>query len=211
MMPSALSPAHSQSPSLRARIGAGARQVWRSLRPTLLVLLPILLAAAAAALALAAWRDTRTNAAIAELEAGRDIAVSAHAPDALLVARVKFLAFRDRLNEAEPLLETLDNRRSGDAAARARYIVANARIREAFRLIERSELDKAGPQVTLARQDYRRALQARPDFWDAKFNFDVASRLIRDFPEFDRKFGDELKAEPKQIWTDIPGQPRGGP
>ncbi|CAO4182149.1 MxaK protein [Methylorubrum aminovorans] len=211
MMPSALSPAHSQSPSLRARLGAGARQVWRSLRPTLLVLLPILLAAAAAALALAAWRDTRTNAAIAELEAGHDIAVSAHAPDALLVARVKFLAFRDRLNEAEPLLETLDNRRSGDAAARARYIVANARIREAFRLIERSELDKAGPQVTLARQDYRRALQARPDFWDAKFNFDVASRLIRDFPEFDRKFGDELKAEPKQIWTDIPGRPRGGP
>ena len=211
MMPSALAPAHSQSPSLRTRIGAGVRQVWRSLRPTLLVLLPILLAAAAAVLALAAWRDTRTNAAIAELEAGRDIAVLPDAPDALLVARVKFLAFRDRLGETEPLLETLDNRRSGDAAARARYIVANARIREAFRLIERSELDKAGPQVTLARQDYRRALQARPDFWDAKFNFDVASRLIRDFPEFDRKFGDELKAEPKQIWTDIPGQPRGGP
>jgi len=213
MMPSALSHAHSQSPSpsLRARIGAGAAQGWRLFRPYGLVLLPILLLAAAAALALTAWRDARTNAVIAELEAGRDIAVPPDAPDALLVARTKFLAFRDRLGEAEPLLETLDHRRSADAAARARYIVANARIREAFRLIERSELDKAGPQVTLARQDYRRALQARPDFWDAKFNFDVASRLIRDFPEFDRKFGDELKAEPKQIWTDIPGQPRGGP
>lgn len=209
MMPSVLS--HGPSPSLRARIGAGAGQGWRSVRPILLVLLPILLLAAAAALALTAWRDGRTNAAIAELEAGRDITVAPDAPDALLVARTKFLAFRDRLGEAEPLLETLDSRRSADAAARARYIVANARIREAFRLIERSELDKAGPQVTLARQDYRRALQARPDFWDAKFNFDVASRLIRDFPEFDRKFGDELKAEPKQIWTDIPGQPRGGP
>ncbi|WP_204276833.1 hypothetical protein, partial [Klebsiella aerogenes] len=63
--------------------------------------------------------------------------------------------------------------------------------------------------MTLARQDYRRALEARPDDWDAKFNLDVASRLIRDYPEFDRKSGDELKAEPKQIWTDIPGQPRG--
>ena len=209
MMPSALT--HAPTPSLRARLGAGLRQGWRTVRPTLLVLLPILLLLAAGALALSAWRDARTNAAIAELEAGRDIAVPPDAPDALLVARTKFLAFRDRLNETEPLLETLDSRRSAEAAARARYILANARIREAFRLIERSELDKAGPQVTLARQDYRRALQARPDFWDAKFNFDVASRLIRDFPEFDRKSGDELKAEPKQIWTDIPGQPRGGP
>ncbi len=198
-------------PSLRARLGAGIGQGWRSLRPSLLALLPILLLGIAAAFALSAWRDARTNAAIAALEAGRDIAVPPDAPDALLVARTKFLAFRDRLNETEPLLETLDSRRSAEAAARARYILANARIREAFRLIERSELDKAGPQVTLARQDYRRALQARPDFWDAKFNFDVASRLIRDFPEFDRKSGDELKAEPKQIWTDIPGQPRGGP
>lgn len=208
-MPSAFT--HAPSPSLRTRLGLGLGQGWRSLRPTLLVLLPILLLGTAAALALSAWRDARTNAAIAELEAGRDIVVPPEAPDALLVARTKFLAFRDRLGEAEPLLETLDHRHSADAAARARYIVANARIREAFRLIERSELDKAGPQVTLARQDYRRALQARPDFWDAKFNFDVASRLIRDFPEFDRKFGDELKAEPKRIWTDIPGQPRGGP
>lgn len=202
---------HPPAPSLRARFGAGLSLGWRTVRPTLLVLLPILLLAAAAAFALSAWRDARTNAAIAALEAGRDIAVPPDAADPLLVARIKFLAFRDRLGETEPLLETLDSRRSADAAARARYVVANARIREAFRLIERSELDKAGPQVTLARQDYRRALQARPDFWDAKFNFDVASRLIRDFPEFDRKFGDELKAEPKQIWTDIPGQPRGGP
>lgn len=207
-MPSALSHA---SPSLAARLGAGAMRGWRSLRPRLLVLLPILLLAAAATFALSAWRNTRTNAAIAELEAGRDIAVAAEAPDALLVARTQFLAARDRLGEAEPLLDTLDRRGAAEAAARARYAVANARIRQAFLRIERSELDKAGPQVTLARQDYRRALQARPDFWDAKFNFDVASRLIRDFPEFDRKFGDELKAEPKQIWTDIPGQPRGGP
>ena len=209
MMLSALP--HASAPSLRARLGAGLSLGWRTLRPTLLVLLPILLLAAAAAFALSAWRDARTNAAIAELEAGRDIAVPPDAADPLLVARIKFLAFRDRLGETEPLLETLDSRRSADASARARYVVANARIREAFRLIERSELDKAGPQVTLARQEYRRALQARPDFWDAKFNFDVASRLIRDFPEFDRKSGDELKAEPKQIWTDIPGQPRGGP
>lgn len=199
------------APGLGARLGAEIRRAWRAGRPHLLVLLPILLLALAILSALSAWSAARTNAAIAALEAGREVAVAPDAPGPLLVARVKFLARRDRLDEAEPLLESLDRRGSPEQAARARYSVANARIREAFRMIERSELDKAGPQVTLARQDYRRALQAKPDFWDAKFNFDVASRLIRDFPEFDRTFGDEMKAEPKQIWTDIPGQPRGGP
>jgi mxaK protein len=197
--------------SWRTRLAAGLGTAWRAVRPHLLVLLPILLLAGAVAAGVAAWNASRTNAAIAALEAGRDIAVAPDAPAALLVARIKFLAARDRLEEAEPQLESLDRIGATDGAARARYVLANARVRKAFDLIGRGELDKAGPQVTLARQDYRRALQARPDFWDAKFNFDVASRLIRDFPEFDRKFGDELKAEPKQIWTDIPGQPRGGP
>ncbi len=39
----------------------------------------------------------------------------------------------------------------------------------------------------------------------------TGSMNVRDYPEFDRKTGDELRAEPKKIWTDIPGQPRGGP
>ncbi|MEV9264372.1 hypothetical protein AB0126_26990, partial [Klebsiella pneumoniae] len=57
-------------PSLRTRLGAGIGQGWRSLRPSLLALLPILLLGIAAAFALSAWRDARTNAAIAALEAG---------------------------------------------------------------------------------------------------------------------------------------------
>ncbi|MFD0935502.1 MxaK protein, partial [Methylobacterium trifolii] len=109
------------------------------------------------------------------------------------------------------LVEAIERQEAVEAAARARYAVANARMRQAFALLTASDLDRAGPQVTLARQDYRRALQARPDFWDAKLNLDVASRLIRDYPDFDRRTGDELQAEPKKIWTDIPGQPRGGP
>ncbi|WP_232631773.1 MxaK protein [Methylobacterium sp. Leaf118] len=199
------------APSWRDRLAAGLGGAGRGARPHLLVLLPVLLLAGAAACGLSAWTARQANATIAALEAGRDVAVAPDAADALLVARTRFLAARDRLEEAEPLLENLDRRGAAEGAARARYVLANARVRSAFDLIGRGQLDKAGPQVTLARQDYRRALQARPDFWDAKFNFDVASRLIRDFPEFDRKFGDELQAEPKQIWTDIPGQPRGGP
>lgn len=181
------------------------------LRPHLLVALPIVAAILAVGFGYAAWQAERINRQIAALEAGDDVPVATGAEAPLLAARIQFLARRERLEETEPLVAALDAGGAPEAAARARYVVANARVRKAFALIGNGDLDKAGPQVVLARQDYRRALRDRPDFWDAKFNLDVASRLIRDFPDFDRKSGDEMQAEPKQIWTDIPGQPKGGP
>ncbi|GBU16487.1 MULTISPECIES: MxaK protein [Methylobacterium] len=197
--------------ALRSRLSGALAGAWRRARPQVLLALPIVLVAVALAFGVSAWRASRVNETMAALDAGRDVAVSAEADPALLLARVRFLATRSRQDEAEPLVEALERRGAVRETGRARAMVANARMRLAFDLLSRSDLDRAGPQVTLARQDYRRALEARPDDWDAKFNLDVASRLIRDYPEFDRKSGDELKAEPKQIWTDIPGQPRGGP
>lgn len=183
----------------------------RRARPVLLLALPILLAGIAMAFAVAAWRTSQAKGAIAALGAGRDIPVSNDAAPPVLLARVQFLTFRDRLEEAEPLIEAIERARDADLSSRARYAIANARLRQAFGHLARNDIDPAGPLVVLARQDYRRALLARPEFWDAKYNLDVASRLIRDFPDFDRKHGDDLKAEPKKIWTDIPGQPRGAP
>ncbi|MGU3538800.1 MxaK protein [Methylobacterium sp. A54F] len=193
-------------PALRPRLG-GLR---RRLRPHLLLALPILLAAAALGFGLSAWRLAEADRRIGALAAGQDIAVDPEAAPELVLARIGFLATRERIAETEPLVEALDRRAPG-LAARARYRVANARMRRALALLTANDLDRAGPLVTLARQDYRRALRDRPEDWDAKFNLDVASRLVRDFPEFDRQDGDELQAEPKKIWTDIPGQPRGGP
>ncbi|MGU3286147.1 MxaK protein [Methylobacterium mesophilicum] len=187
------------------------RRLWGRIRPRLLLTLPALLGLAALGFGVSAWRADAANRSIAALDAGTDLDPGTGAPAPVLVARVGYLAGHGRLVETEPLVAALDRMGASDAASRARYRVANARMREAFTLLTRGAIDKAGPQVTLARQEYRRALRERPDFWDAKFNLDVASRLIRDFPEFDRASGDELRAEPKQIWTDIPGQPRGGP
>lgn len=186
-------------------------RLWGRLRTSLIAALPGLLLATAATFGVEAWRMERANRTIAALEAGTDAEVSTNAPPPVLAARVAFLAKRGRWDEAEPLLSGLEAGDDRADLARARYALANARMREAFGLLARSELDKAKPLVTLARQDYRRALRERPDFWDAKFNLDVASRLIRDYPELNRTDGDELQSEPKKIWTDIPGQPRGGP
>jgi mxaK protein len=183
----------------------------RRARPPLLVALPVLLALAALGFGAAAWRVERDNAAIAALRAGRDVPVGTDASAPLLLARIQALARRGQPEGIEPLVDALARSGDTDRVARARYALANTRLRQAFSHLERGDLDPAGPLITLARQDYRRALQNNPDLWDAKFNLDVASRLVRDFPEFDRKTGDELKAEPKQIWTDIPGQPRGEP
>ncbi|MCJ2034506.1 MxaK protein [Methylobacterium sp. J-068] len=190
---------------------ADLRGRWARARPLLIATLPVLLLAVTVACAYGAWRITRDNTAIQALAAGRDIAVLAEAAPSLVLARVQFLARRGAVEAIEPLIEALDRRGETDRAARARFALGNAHLRQAFDHLERGDLDPAGPRITLARQEYRRALQGRPEFWDAKFNLDVASRLLRDFPDFDRKSGDALAAEPKKIWTDIPGQPRGEP
>jgi mxaK protein len=187
------------------------RRAWARTRPRLLLALPLLLLAGAIGCAALSWRADSANREIAALAQGRDRPVAADAPAPILLARVLQLAHRDATEEMEPLVAALETRGAPTLVARARYALGNARLRRALDLIERGQLDPAGPLIVLARQEYRRALQARPEFWDAKFNLDVAARLIRDFPEVDREVGDELKAEPKRIWTDIPGQPRGAP
>ncbi|TNC14030.1 MxaK protein [Methylobacterium terricola] len=187
------------------------RRAWGPVRPVLLVGLPLAAAAEALACAGLAWRDGNANRAIAALEAGQDRPVAADAVPELLLARIRFLAARDRLDEAEPLTAALDGGGAPALRALAQIALGNARLRQAFARLEAGDLERATPLVGLARQAYRRALTLRPEAWDAKFNLDVASRLVRDFPERGREQGEEMQADPKTIWTDIPGQPRGLP
>ena len=156
-------------------------------------------------------RRIEVNRTIRELRTNHDVAVSMNAPAELLLARVSFLIGHDRCDEVRPYIEVLDRREAGQPAATAHYNLANCRLRQAFDLIAGSKLDSAGPFVVLARDEYRRALVLSPQDWDAKFNFDVASRLIRDFPGFERTSGDTVKEDRKKIWTDIPGKPQGLP
>ncbi|PPD45760.1 MAG: MxaK protein [Methylocystis sp.] len=160
----------------------------------------------------AAWRRAvATNDAIEALRAGRDVPIDFEAPPEALLARIAYLAKHDHLDQARDFLEALDRRGNASIRAHAHYLFANALLRTALEHIEKSDLEAAGPFVNLSKREYRRALQLDPDFWDAKFNIDVAARLVRDFPDFERKSGDELSADPKKLWTDIPGKPKGLP
>ena len=187
------------------------REAWRHFRSPLLLVATAVLAGATLVSVLM-WRSVvDTNAAIADLQAGRDLQVDLDARPELLIARIWFLTRRDDVDRARPFVEALDRRDGDEVKARGHFLLANALLRKAMGRIERGELDGAGPLVTLAKREYRLTLQLVPEFWDAKYNFDVAARLVRDFPEFERKSGDELFADPKKLWTDIPGAPKGLP
>lgn len=194
-----------------ARLRHRATALWRETRSSLLVALCLALVLAMAA-SLVDWRRAvEANDAIEALRQGRDIAVDANAGPESLLAHIGFLAKRGEIDRARAMVEALDQSGSADLHARGHYLLANALLRKAFDLIERTEVDAANPFVNLAKREYRRALQLAPDYWDAKFNLDVAARLVRDFPDFERKSGDELSADPKKLWTDIPGKPKGLP
>jgi mxaK protein len=185
--------------------------LWRASRSPLLAALTSALAAATLAAALS-WRDAlEANGAIAALRDGHDIAPDLASRPELLLARIAFLTARGELDRARALLEALDRREEAGLRARGHYLLGNALMREAFAHIEGSEFDAADPFVTLAKREYRIALRLTPDDWDAKYNLDVAARLRRDFPDDARKGDDELVADPKKLWTDIPGKPKGLP
>ncbi|MFG1214297.1 hypothetical protein V5F72_12535 [Xanthobacter flavus] len=173
----------------------------------------VVLTVALAALAISGIRmalHAKANRTIAALAAGRDLPVELDAPDRLLMARAHFLMIRDRLDEAQPLVDRLAADRSPLAVA-ALYDLANARLATAISFLERTEIDPAVPQVRLAKAGYRAALVRAPDFWDAKYNLDIAMRLVRDFPQIEQDQQDEAQETPKRLWTDLPGLPKGLP
>lgn len=177
-------------------------------------LLMLVLVAGLAATAFIAGRlllDRRDNALIASLTAGHDLATGPEDPPALIFARLHFLTTRGQLDEAQPLLNQLLGRNDRRIAVAALYDMANARLRTALDHLESGRIDPAVPLVRLAKENYRRALTLDPGFWDAKYNLDVAMRLVRDFPQIDAE-GEEIPPEAaKRLWTDLPGLPKGLP
>jgi mxaK protein len=152
----------------------------------------------------------RDNRLIAGLSSGRDLSVEESAVPEARFARAHFLMTRDRFEEAQIMVDRLPPGRNGVAAA-GQYDLANARLRTALSLLEAGRIDAAGPLVRLAKGGYRRSLALDPGLWDAKYNLDVAMRLVRDFPQIDRMSEEEPADLPVRLWSDLPGLPRGLP
>lgn len=212
-MPAAPPGTYALSPTLwRSRYAEAIRGFMLKARgPALWLLLVVSLAA----LVGSAWLyrgALRENAAIRALAAGRDEAVDVSAAsDAAVLARAEYLLIRDRIDEAQTIADMSAARGAPATRAALLYNLANARVRTAIAAIEQGALDKAIAQVNLAKAAYRHALRIDAGAWDAKFNLDIAMRLVRDLPQQDDTAEEESPEEPKQLWTDLPGVPKGLP
>jgi len=175
------------------------------------------LAFALLGMAVEAWRLQTVNGAnslVADLLAGHDrpVGVRESQPVPVLLARALYLARHGRVEDAKELLGWLDGQGDAQDRTRANHNLGNLYLRMALGKIESGQLEQAVPLLALSKEAYRRALQWEPAFWDAKFNFEIAMRLL---PEMDRvSNGDEEEPEdtrPKALWTKVPGFPRGQP
>lgn len=186
-----------------------------SLRKLRTIFLAAGLALSVGALAYLSWlvyEARRDNRTIVALERGDDIGVDVRRVSGeVMAARLHYLLARDRIDEAQVIVDA--SSRIVDAPLRARllYNHANARVRQAIGMVGRGHVDKAIPVTTLAKDEYRLALRLDPAAWDIKHNYDVAMRIVRDFPGYERE-GEEVPPDaPKRLWTDLPGVPRGAP
>lgn len=195
----------------RALTPALKRQILRARGP----LIATVLIASVAALAWSLWqwhRIERLNAAITSLAAGDDASISNTGHDGeVLLARMNLLLARDRFDDAQAVIDQAKPRASAHVMSRMLYNQANSNVRRAFAAIEASKPDAAIPLTKLAKDAYREALRLDPMLWNGKHNYDVATRLMRDFPGYEQE-GEEVPPEAEvKLWTDLPGVPQGAP
>jgi len=183
----------------------------RSLRgPALWIFLALAFAGAVASIS-SLIEIILANRTIRTLSQHRDVAVDARRafPEEIL-ARINEDIERDRIDDAQTLLNSSSASLPPELRAAALYNVANARTRQGARAVEKGDFDGGAALVNLAKSEYRMALKINPADWDYKFNIDVAMRVVRDLPLADNPKNNTLKT-PKQIWYEIPGVPRGLP
>lgn len=201
-----MSDGRGQADSRAPALAQGRRRYLRFLLPALLALTASATLVGAALL----WSLFAANRRIDALAAGRDVEVGSDARPAEVAARAAFLLQRERFDEALPLTERAAAGTDPEIAAAALYNGGNAHMRRAFARVGDSHFDAATADVNLAKDYYRRALRVAPGFWDAKYNLDIAMRLVRDFPEGPADDQDPPR-QSKRAWAELPGLPKGGP
>lgn len=173
--------------------------------------LPSVLAAAAFA---SQWQDrAAADRDIAGLLAGHDLPAerAVPAPPPVSLARALLLARQDRYEEALDLLNYLGDKGGDDFRAKVHYNLGNLHLRRALSKAASGQLQQAVPLAELAKDAYRRSLRLAPAFWDAKYNLEVAMRLLPEFDRVDSPGEESQEEEPRGLWSGIPGFPRGLP
>jgi len=108
------------------------------------------------------------------------------------------------------LFNRLEGKGDPGFRARLRYNLGNLYLTRAIALTEQSEYERAFTLTALAKDLYREALRLDSRDWDAKYNLEVAMRLVPDLPQAETDEPDKRRRQ-QGLWSSIPGFPRGLP
>lgn len=102
----------------------------------------------------------------------------------------------------------------------ANFNVANVYLKQAYKMLDDRGLevwDQVQPLLAMAKEGYRDALRVSPNWFEAKYNYELAIRLA---PIIESKSSkntrdeddiEETDSRPPDGWPAIPGFPRGMP
>jgi mxaK protein len=159
------------------------------------------------------YQISQRNQLIIQLNQGKDIDRVLDKTDntELYLARGSYLKRKHRYDEAQASLSQVINRGDNKTRAISRYNLGNTYLAQAIELAESMQINEATALASLAKQAYRQALALDSQYWDAKYNLEVAMRLL---PEMDRIVMQEDEPAPQEkvkLWATVPGFPRGLP
>lgn len=127
------------------------------------------------------------------------------------LARAIYLRNKRRHAEALDVLSLLVGQGDSRLQAQSRYSLGNLYLSQAQDEVEAGRINQAMPLLSLAKQAYRQSLTLDSGFWDAKYNLELAMKLLPEFDRISPTEPDDDAAKPSQLWTTVPGFPRGLP
>jgi len=163
--------------------------------------------------AFSCFQIASSNQLIHQLNQGKDINPDQkkNITPELQLARATYLKKKHRYKEAQASLSQIINQGSQKIQAISRYNLGNTYLAQAIELAESMQINEATALTALAKQAYRQALALDSRYWDAKYNLEVAMRLL---PEMDRttmENDDPIPEKKAKLWATVPGFPRGLP
>lgn len=169
----------------------------------LLILLIIGSAAFAVGTGIKLWQTQQVNAYIADPEAFDSVPDDPRAR----FAYANMLERQQKHNEAMEQLTRVLGEADTSLLPMVYFNRGNINLREALKMTESD--GRQIPLVELAKQDYRSALVLAPKMWDARYNLEVALRVVPEDPNNNSDFeknviSSQRSIESKAFKVDLP-------
>lgn len=163
--------------------------------------------------AFSCYQISSINQFIARLNQGQELKhkQSKNSAPEILLARATYLKKKHRYKEAQASLSQIINQGSQKIQAISRYNLGNVYLEQAIELTEAMQINEATALTALAKQAYRQALALNSGYWDAKYNLEVAMRLLPEMDRITMKNDDPIAEKKAKLWATVPGFPRGLP